>query len=118
MTRQRPRRIRKIKRFSSPPPESASPAAFAEKILAEPGAITAENFKALVNQVKTETGVKGAELFHPIRIMLTGTHSGPEFDKLIPLIEDGSRLPLPIHIHSVRERIALALRAYGPSQEL
>jgi nondiscriminating glutamyl-tRNA synthetase len=92
--------------------------AFAEKILAEPGAITPENFKALVNQVKTETGVKGAELFHPIRIMLTGAHSGPEFDKLIPLIEDGSRLPLPIHILSVRERVALALRAYGDSPEL
>jgi nondiscriminating glutamyl-tRNA synthetase len=87
--------------------------AFAKKILAESGAMTPETFKALVNQIKAETGVKGAELFHPIRIMLTGAHSGPEFDKLIPLIEDGSRLPLPIHVPSVRERVALALEAYG-----
>ena len=79
--------------------------------------MTPENFKALVNQIKAETGVKGAELFHPIRIMLTGAHSGPEFDKLIPLIEDGSRLPLPIHVPSVRERVALALEAYGAIPE-
>jgi nondiscriminating glutamyl-tRNA synthetase len=89
--------------------------AFAEKILAEPGATTPASFKVLVNQIKTETGVKGAELFHPIRIMLTGAHSGPEFDKLIPLIEDGSRLPLPTRILSVRERVALSLAAYGAS---
>ena len=69
------------------------------------GAITAESFKAIVNDVKAETGTKGKELFHPIRIVLTGSHSGPEFDKLIPLIEDGSRLSLPTHVPSVRERV-------------
>jgi nondiscriminating glutamyl-tRNA synthetase len=83
--------------------------AFAERILAEPGAMTPQNFKTLVNQIKTETGVKGTELFHPIRIMLTGANSGPEFDKLIPLIEDGNALPLPTRVPSVRERVALAL---------
>jgi nondiscriminating glutamyl-tRNA synthetase len=57
-------------------------------------------------EIKTETGVKGKELFHPVRIALTGSHSGPEFDKLIPLIEEGSTLRLPEHIPSVRERVA------------
>ncbi len=61
-------------------------------------------------RVKVETGVKGKELFHPIRVMLTGSHAGPEFEKLIPLIEEGSRLPLPVHLPSVRER-ALAFTA-------
>ena len=69
------------------------------------GAVTAEQFKAWMNEIKTETGVKGKELFHPVRIALTGSHSGPEFDKLIPLIEEGSTLPLPEHIPSVRERV-------------
>jgi len=36
---------------------------------------------------------------------LTGAHSGPEFDKLIPVIEAGSRLDLPVHVLSVRERV-------------
>ena len=79
--------------------------AFGERVLADEEAITPERFKAWMNEVKAETGVKGKELFHPVRIVLTGSHSGPEFDKLIPLIEEGSRLDLPAHILSVRERV-------------
>ncbi|MGB8538990.1 MAG: glutamate--tRNA ligase [Acidobacteriaceae bacterium] len=78
---------------------------FTEKIRAEAGAITPPRFKELMNEVKAESGVKGKELFHPVRIILTGAHSGPEFDKLIPLLEDGSRLDLPAHVMSVRERV-------------
>jgi len=78
---------------------------FTAKVTAEAGALTAPRFKELMNEVKTETGVKGKDLFHPVRIILTGAHSGPEFDKLIPLIEDGSRLDLPAHVPSVRERV-------------
>ncbi len=58
-----------------------------------------------MNEIKAETGVKGKDLFHPVRIAITGSHSGPEFDKLIPLIEEGSRLDLPTHVPSIRERI-------------
>ncbi len=79
--------------------------AFAAKILAEPGALTPQRFKELMNEVKAETGVKGKDLFHPVRIILTGAHSGPEFDKLIPLLEDGSKLDLPTHVSGVRERV-------------
>ncbi len=91
--------------------------AFARKIsgggAAGPGELTAEEFKLIMNQVKTETGVKGKKLFHPVRVLVTGADTGPEFDKLIPLIEEGSRLALPRHVLSVRERIAefLAARA-------
>ena len=53
-------------------------------------------FKAWMNEIKTATGVKGEELFHPVRIALTGAHSGPEFDKLLPLIEEGATLGLGI----------------------
>ena len=78
--------------------------AFAKHARSEPQ-LTAERFKAIMNQVKTETGAKGKELFHPVRIMLTGSHSGPEFDKLIPILEEGSKLNLPKHVKSVRERV-------------
>jgi nondiscriminating glutamyl-tRNA synthetase len=79
--------------------------AFTEKVRGEAGAITPQRFKELMNEVKAESGAKGKELFHPVRIILTGAHSGPEFDKLIPLFEDGSRLDLPTHVMSVRERV-------------
>ncbi len=64
-----------------------------------------------MNEVKTETGIKGKDLFHPVRIALTGAHSGPEFDKLIPVIEEGSQLDLPIPIPSVRERVLQFVKA-------
>jgi nondiscriminating glutamyl-tRNA synthetase len=85
--------------------------AFAAKIAAEPEPIAAVRFKALIKEVQKETGVKGPALFHPIRITLTGALSGPEFDKLVPLMEEGSRLTLPKPIPSVKQRVTDFLRA-------
>jgi glutamyl-tRNA synthetase/nondiscriminating glutamyl-tRNA synthetase len=67
--------------------------------------LTPERFKTIMDEIKAETGAKGKDLFHPVRIMLIGSHSGPDFNKLIPVIEDGSKLDLPVHVKSVRERI-------------
>ena len=80
-------------------------AAFSRRVLDEKQPLSAERFKAIVNEVKTEIGIKGKELFHPIRIVITGSHSGPEFDKLIPILEEGSQLPLPKPVKSVRQRV-------------
>jgi glutamyl-tRNA synthetase/nondiscriminating glutamyl-tRNA synthetase len=88
---------------------------FTSKILedesASVGQLTPEQFKKFVNEVKAETGAKGKELFHPIRIIITGSHSGPDFDRLIPILEAGSHLHLPKHVLSVRERVEEFARA-------
>jgi glutamyl-tRNA synthetase len=81
----------------------------ASRVRAHSGPITPEAFKAWMNEIKAATKIKGRELFHPVRIALTGAHSGPEFDKLIPLIEEGAALGLGIP--SVRERIERFLGA-------
>ena len=78
--------------------------AFIPKVLAEP-ALTYERFRALSKEVQKETGHKGRDLFHPIRVALTGAGSGPELEKLIPIFEAGSMLPLPRHVESVAERL-------------
>jgi nondiscriminating glutamyl-tRNA synthetase len=67
------------------------------------GYVTAETFKTWLNEIKEATGIKGKELYHPVRIALTGFHSGREFEKIIPLIEDGAALGLAIP--SVPQRI-------------
>jgi len=72
---------------------------------AQSGQLTPEQFKKIVNEVKAETGTKGKELFHPIRIVITGSHSGPDFDRLIPILEEGSRLALPKPVLSTRQRV-------------
>jgi nondiscriminating glutamyl-tRNA synthetase len=90
---------------------------FTVKILEDESAreakLTPQQFKKIVNEVKAETGAKGKELFHPIRIVITGSHSGPEFDKLIPILEEGSHLPLRKHVLSVGERVGQFAKARG-----
>jgi glutamyl-tRNA synthetase/nondiscriminating glutamyl-tRNA synthetase len=90
------------------PRTAAVLAAFTGKILndeqAREGKLTPERFNQIVNDVKAETGVKGKELFHPIRIVVMGSHSGPAFDKLVPVLEEGSRLNLAKPVLSVRQR--------------
>lgn len=84
---------------------------FATRIAALPAPVTAEQFKVAINEVKAASGAKGKDLFHPVRIALTGAHSGPEFDKVIPLIEAGSQLPLPTPVASVQHRVERFLAA-------
>ncbi|HUK26698.1 MAG TPA: glutamate--tRNA ligase [Terriglobales bacterium] len=99
------------------PNTNAVIARFMSKILEDESAsaaqLTSERFKQIVNEVKAETGTKGKQLFHPIRIVVTGSHSGPEFDKIIPILEEGSRLNLPEHVLSVRERVEEFGQAFG-----
>jgi nondiscriminating glutamyl-tRNA synthetase len=45
--------------------------------------------------------------------VLTGSHSGPEFDKLIPILEEGSQLNLSHHVMNVRERLSAFRAAQG-----
>jgi len=42
-----------------------------------------EPWKALTEAVKAATGKKGRELFHPLRVALTGRDSGPEMAGLV-----------------------------------
>ena len=44
---------------------------------------TAEPWRALTEEVKAATGKKGRELFHPLRLALTGRESGPEMAGLV-----------------------------------
>ncbi len=89
-------------------------AAFAEQVESDPSPMTPERFKAIMNEVKAKTGTKGKELFHPVRIVFTGSHSGPEFDKLIPILEEGSHLPLPVHVMNTHERLTAFKAAQAP----
>lgn len=47
---------------------------------------SAETFNLWLNEVKTQSGKKGKELFHPIRKALTASENGPELKNLLPLI--------------------------------
>jgi len=71
-------------------------AAMVAKLKGFEGEVTGPLFKEWINEVKVEVGVKGKDLFHPIRVAMTGHASGPDFDKTVPLMEVGAQLGLPI----------------------
>ncbi len=45
-----------------------------------------KNWDSWIEALKGATGRKGRELFHPLRIALTGRENGPELRALLPLI--------------------------------
>ena len=82
--------------------------------LAEGPRMDRDRFRALAGDVRARTGQKGRELFHPIRIALTGRANGPELDLAVPAIDRGSELPPDAGIPPIlgcRERAAAFLRA-------
>jgi glutamyl-tRNA synthetase/nondiscriminating glutamyl-tRNA synthetase len=82
--------------------------AFIPKVLAvsaEGGELSYERFREIVKSVQKETGKKGKDLFHPIRVALTGAVSGPELEKLIPIFEEGAKLTLAQPVKSVAQRL-------------
>jgi glutamyl-tRNA synthetase/nondiscriminating glutamyl-tRNA synthetase len=73
-----------------------------------------ERFRAVASAIKTATGQKGRNLFHPIRVALTGRAEGPELDLLIPAIDRGADLPRSAGLPAIagcRERAAAFVRA-------
>lgn len=83
-------------------------AAWAEELASAPR-LDRERFRAAAARVKLATGLKGRELFHPIRVSLTCEADGPELDVLVPAIEQGADLPVDCGIAPVagcRERAA------------
>jgi len=83
--------------------------ALARRLGPEP--IDAKRFQSVAEEVRRETGTKGRDLYHPMRVALTGASSGPEMVKLLPVIEEGSRLPLPRRVASCVERATSLLSA-------
>jgi glutamyl-tRNA synthetase len=64
-----------------------------ERLLVKEAAVVAETldwsaepWRALTDELKRLTGKKGRELFHPLRLALTGRESGPEMAPLVAVI--------------------------------
>jgi nondiscriminating glutamyl-tRNA synthetase len=76
--------------------------------------LTAPRFQAITAEVRRRTGAKGKDLFHPIRVGLTGRGSGPELVRLLPILDQGNRLDLPHPVAACADRAMALLRATLP----
>ncbi len=65
-----------------------------------------ERFVTITQEIKQDTGCKGKDLYHPLRIALTTRGSGLDLDKFIPLVEKGARLNLPRSLKNCSQRIS------------
>jgi nondiscriminating glutamyl-tRNA synthetase len=59
----------------------------------------------ITKQIQAREGIKGKELYHPIRLALTGKESGIELKDFIPLIETGSGLDLKPAVLNMASRL-------------
>lgn len=74
-------------------------------LVLEPAPFTSERFKEVATYLKETCGVRSRDLFHPIRLSLTGRIGEGELDRVILLLEEASVLPFAVPIKSARTRI-------------
>jgi len=94
----------------SEPIDAALAKALADELATTEPMIDKEMFRAVANRVKERTGLKGKNLFHPIRVILTGTHEGPELDLIVPAIERAVGLTGLAPVIACRDRAAAVAR--------
>ena len=58
----------------------------AAKELVDSGEINSDNFTEITNMIKAKTGLKGKNLFMPVRAMLTSVLHGPDLAEMLKLI--------------------------------
>ena len=100
-------------------PRSAWSAASPTELATAPR-LDRERFRSVANEIKAKTGQKGKQLFHPIRVALTGMAEGPELDLLIPAIDRGAELPASAGLPKIvgcRERAAAFVRRWIDDDE-
>ena len=75
-----------------------------------------DTFRAAATRVRDRAGKRGKDLFHPIRLALTGEPEGMELDVAVPAIERGAMLTgrpegRPLHPSHIRRIPSAAERA-------
>ncbi len=101
-------RLQTVFEFKQPtePIDPSLVKALADELAAAPRLVDKDVFRALANRVKDRTGLKGKNLFHPIRVILTGAHEGPELDLIVPAIDRAVGLSGLAPVIGCRERAA------------
>jgi len=74
-------------------------------LLLDPKPFDSDRFKHVVTHLKEALGVRGRDLFHPLRLALAGRAGEGELDRVILLLDDASVLSFAVPVKSVRTRI-------------
>jgi len=74
-------------------------------LLLEGAPLTTERFKEIITALKERVGLGSRELFHPIRLALTGRAGEGGLDRVILLLDEAAALSFGVPVKSARERI-------------
>jgi glutamyl/glutaminyl-tRNA synthetase len=73
--------------------------------LLDPMPFTSERFKQAVTMLKEKLDIRGRDLFHPIRLALTGRAGEGELDRVILLVDEAAVLDFAVPVKSIRVRM-------------
>jgi nondiscriminating glutamyl-tRNA synthetase len=73
--------------------------------LLEPARLDSDRFKVLVESLKENLQLRSRDLFHPIRLALTGRSGEGELDRVILLLDDAAVLSFNVPVKSALSRI-------------
>jgi len=73
--------------------------------LLDPTPFNSDRFKEVVTLLKDTLGLRGRDLFHPLRLALAGRAGEGELDRVILLLDEASALPFTVPVKSARARI-------------
>ncbi len=74
-------------------------------LLLDGGPLTPERFKEIVAGLKQSVGLSSREIFHPIRLALTGRAGEGELDRVILLLDEAAAASFAVAVKPARERI-------------
>ena len=74
-------------------------------LLLDGAPLTSERFKEIISILKERLGIGSREIFHPIRLALTGEAGEGVLDRVILLLEDAAGASFAVHVKSARERV-------------
>ncbi|MBK5258308.1 MAG: glutamate--tRNA ligase [Thermoanaerobaculia bacterium] len=82
--------LRFVRDYEAPEVERPFAEALANELRENGTPGTADEYKAMVERLKTSTGLKGKTLFMPLRLAISGSEHGPELVRMIPLLKHAS----------------------------
>jgi hypothetical protein len=67
--------------------------------------LTPDRFSEIITAMKDSMEPRGRELFHPIRLALTGHSGDGALDRVILLLDSAATLPFAVPVKSARDRV-------------
>jgi nondiscriminating glutamyl-tRNA synthetase len=74
-------------------------------LLLETAPLTTERFNEIIEALKSELDIRGRELFHPLRLALSGRSGEGELDRVVLLLDDAAAANFSVPVKSARIRI-------------